>query len=220
MGGVTDEAAHLVDGALTVLERVVDPLEHRVEGAVEAADLGVRGVGVESLVEVTGGEPRGRVLDVAQRVERGRDEEAREHRAEQDHRDAEEQEDDGEAQDGLIGVRARHGDEDVPGLGRARREVLQVRRDDLGAPFVAVLLVVQAERVHGGRRGSEVDAGDVRLRRGLGVADLLTVSVVGSDVGLFSRTTDSLQYCSPSLTFCPSSCELVVFTWVSSCRLR
>ena len=39
--GVADEPAHLVDGAGAVAERAVDAVEHRVERAVEPADLGV-----------------------------------------------------------------------------------------------------------------------------------------------------------------------------------
>ena len=95
MTGVTHKTAHLVDGARSFGESVVNAREHRVEGAVEAPHLGVGGGGVEPLGEVAGGKTGSSCFHLPQGGEGCGDQQAGERSAEDHDGEAKKQEDRG-----------------------------------------------------------------------------------------------------------------------------
>ncbi len=95
-----------------VVEGGVDSRQHGVERLVEPPDLGVARRALEALAEVAGGEPGRRLLDLAQRRERGCHEQAGQGAAEHDDGEREEQEDQRELADDLFVLTQVVGDDD------------------------------------------------------------------------------------------------------------
>ena len=83
MARVADEAPHLLDGRVALRERLVEPIEHRVDRELEATDLGGRLDLGHALVEVALGDAHRGLLDLAEPTEREGDEPARAERADE-----------------------------------------------------------------------------------------------------------------------------------------